>query len=214
LSLCAALALCATSMVFRREPIAALRFAEECIAAASEWGFPYWLTLATIVRGWSLAQLGTVGEGIGQISQGIAGFRAAGTDLGLPALFTFLAESQLANGQPDVALETTVEALTWIERNKEVQYECFVRCCRGDAFCALKDPQRGCAEYEAALVVARRQEGKWWELLAAVRLAKQWCNQGKGAEAHELLSPIYGWFTEGFGTPVLQDAKALLDELG
>jgi predicted ATPase len=213
LSLCAALALYATNMFFRRDPAAALPFAEECIAVASELGFPYWFTMATIVRGWSLAQLGTVGDGIHQIRDAIAGFRAAGTDLGLPAAFTFLAETQLASGQPEAALETTAEALTCIDTNKEVQYEGLVRCCRGDVFCALGDPEHGCAEYETALFAARRQEARWWELRAAVGLATRWHDQGKCTEARDLLAPIYGWFTEGFDTRDLKEAKALLEEL-
>jgi predicted negative regulator of RcsB-dependent stress response len=105
------------------------------------------------------------------------------------------------------------EALQGIETNSEHQWDFLVRLCRGDAFCAKGDLISGHSEYDAALFVARRQEAKLWELRASVRIAKLSRDQGKRDEARDLLAPVYGWFTEGFDTLDLKEAKALLDEL-
>jgi predicted ATPase len=127
--------------------------------------------------------------------------------------FAVQAEQQLGNGQPHAALESTNEALSWIEKNGEHAHECYVRCCRGDIFRALREPERACNEYQAGIDVARRQQGKFWELRASAKLAGLWRDQGKRDEARDLLAPVYGWFTEGFDTLDLKEAKALLDEL-
>ena len=213
LTLCASLGFRAPTMILRREPATALRFAEECIAVAAEQGFPHWHAAGRIYRGWSLVQLGAVEDGIEQIRQGITVWRAIGANVALPWHFALLAESHLAAGQAEAAMKATDEALTWIDQNTEGQFESIAHRCRGDIFCASNDLQRACAEYEAALLAARRQEAKWWELRTAVRLAKLWGDQGKRDEARDLLAPVYGWFTEGFDTLDLKEAKALLDEL-
>ena len=197
-------------MILRRNPAAALKLSEECIAIAGEQGFPHWLSKATVYRGWALAQLGNADDGIEQIQQGIAGWRAAGNNIALAWHFALLAESQLAAAHAELALKSADEALTWVDRNTEHQWEPLVRVSRGDAFCALNELQRGHAEYETAVSVARRQEAKWWELRASTRLAMLWRDQGRRAEARDLLAPIYGWFTQGFDLPDLKDARALL----
>jgi predicted ATPase len=188
-----------------------MKLADECIALAGELGFPHWIGMATAYRGWALTQLGAVDDGIEQMRQGISGWRATGADVALGAYFSALSECQLVAGKAGAALETADEALTWVEKNGEGQWETLARCCRGDAFCALNDPERGHVEYEMALSAARRQEAKWWELLAAVRLGKLWSCQGKRDDARSLLAPVYGSFTAGFELPDLRDARALLD---
>jgi tetratricopeptide (TPR) repeat protein len=213
LSFCLALAFHATSMFSRNDPTAVLPFAEECIAVAGEKGIPPWLAMATAYRGWAIAQLGAVDDGIQQIREGTAAWRATGADVALAVYLGLLAESQLAGGQAMAALKTTDEALTWIDKNSERMWESVVRCCRGDIFRELEAPDNACAEYETALSVARLQEAKWWELRAAVGLAKLWRDQGKRTEARDLLAPIYDWFTEGFDSPDLNEAKVLLDSL-
>jgi predicted ATPase len=104
--------------------------------------------------------------------------------------------------------------LSWIKENGERAHECYLHCCRGDIFRVLSEPDRARDEYETAISVARQQEAKFWELRASVHLARLWRDQGKRTEARDLLAPVYGWFTEGLDTPVLQDAKKLLDQLG
>jgi len=200
-------------MILRRDPIAALKMSDECIAIAGEQGFLHWLANATVYRGWSLAQLGNFEDGILQIHQGIAGWHAAGAAVALPMHFALLAESYLAAAEAESALKATDDGLIWLENNAEHQFYSVVHLCRGQAFCLLEDFRRGQAEYEQVLSTACRQEGKLWEIRAGTSLARLWRDQGKRTEARDLLAPIYDWFTEGFDTPVLKEAKALLDEL-
>ena len=127
--------------------------------------------------------------------------------------FALLAESYLAAAEAESALKATDDGLIWLENNAEHQFYSVVHLCRGQAFCLLEDFRRGQAEYEQVLSTACRQEGKLWEIRAGTSLARLWRDQGKRTEARDLLAPIYDWFTEGFDTPVLKEAKALLDEL-
>ena len=143
----------------------------------------------------------------------IAGWRAVGSDIALGFYFTFLAECELLDGKPDAALEATSEALKWTEQNAEGQSASIAHIRRGDAFCLLQDIQSGETEYELALDIARRQDAKFWELRASTRLSASWQRRGRHNDAHDLLAPIYGWFTEGFDTLDLKEAKALLDAL-
>jgi len=200
-------------MIIRRDPPAVLKISDECIAIADEQGFRHWLAKATVYRGWSLAQLGDFQGGIRQIHEGIAGWRVAGNNVALPWHFALLAEGHLAAGEAESALKATDDALIWLKTNAEDQFDSLVHLCRGQAFCLLEDFRRGQAEYENALSSACRQESKLWEVRAAIGLARLWHSQGKYTEARNLLAAIYGWFTEGFDTPVLKDAKALLDQL-
>ena len=103
--------------------------------------------------------------------------------------------------------------MSWVDKNGEHAHECYVHCCRGDIFRELDDPERARHAYEAGIAVARKQEAKFWELRAAMSMARLWRDQGKRDEARDLLAPVYGWFTEGFDTLDLKEAKALLDEL-
>jgi len=145
--------------------------------------------------------------------QGVVLWNALGARVALSGILTQVAESQLVGGHAHIALQTAEEALTWIDNNTERLWESLLRSCRGKIFQVLGSSERAHEEYEAALNVARQQQSIFWELYAATGVAQLWRDQGKHAEARELLAPIYGWFTEGLDTPVLQDAKALLDQL-
>jgi predicted ATPase len=191
LSLCNAVMFSGMSSHHRREAEAARRFREETRTIAKEHGFPQYIA----------------------ITSGIGARREIGMYVGLPSAFNIQAEQQLAGGRVAAALESTNEALLWIEKNGERAHECHVRCCRGDIFYALSEPERACSEYHAGIAVARRQQGKFWELRASAKFARLLRDQGKRDEARELLAPIYGWFTEGFDTIDLKEAKASLDEL-
>ena len=167
------------------------------------------------MRGWALAMHGQGEAGMAQLRQGIAAWRATGAAVHGPYLCTLLAEVYGHLGHPADGLQALAEAPTLIEQQEERWWEAEVHRLRG----VLLLQQTGTPQAEAepwlqrALDVARRQEAKSLELRAAMSLARLWQQQGKRVEARALLAPIYGWFTEGFGTPDLRDAKALLDEL-
>ena len=149
------------------------------------------------------------------LCQGIAAYRATGAALLVPYYCTLLADVAAHLGHPDDGLQALVEAHTLMEQQEERYWEAEV--CRLRGVALLRQPGTPPAEAETwlqrALDVARRQEAKSLELRAAMSLSRLWQQQGKQAEAHELLAPVYGWFTEGFDTADLQEAKALLDAL-
>jgi predicted ATPase len=186
-SLCATLAFRAPGMILRRDPTAALKMSDECIAIADEQGFPHRLANATVYRGWSLAQLGNFEDGVRQMHQGIAGWRAVGNNCALAWHFALLAESCLAAGEAESALKAIDDAVIWLENNAEHQWDSLIRLCRGQAFCLLEDFRGGQVEYENALSIARRQESKLWELRAATSLARLWRDHGKRTEARILV---------------------------
>ncbi len=199
---------------FRREMNAAQARAEAAIALSTEQGFPYWLALGTIVRGWALALQGQAEEGITQIRQGLTAWRATGSEIVRPYCLTLLAEAYAQRGQAEEGLAVVSEALETVATTGERFYEAELHRLRGELSLQLPTPL---AEAEAclqqALALARRQQARSLELRAAMSLSRLWQRQGKRADARELLAPLYGWFTEGFDTPDLQDAKALLAEL-
>ena len=151
-----------------------------------------------------------------QVRQGIAALRATGAALLVPYFCTLLADVAAHLGHTEDGLQALAEAHTLVEQHEERWWEAEV--CRLRGVLLLRQPGTPQAEAETwlqrALDVARRQEAKSLELRAAMSLARLWQQQGKRAEARALLAPIYGWFTEGFDTADLQEAKALLEELG
>jgi predicted ATPase len=190
--------------------------AEAAVALSIEQGFPFWAAAGTILRGWALAMQGQGEEGLSQVRQGIAAYRATEAPLLVAYYCTLLAEVSAHLGHPEDGLQALVEAHTLMEQQEERYWEAEV--CRLRGVLLLRQPGASQAEAEAwvqrALDVARRQEAKSLELRAAMSLARLWQQQGKRLEARELLAPVYGWFTEGFDTADLQEAKALLEELG
>ena len=138
--------------------------------------------------------------------EGMAISRATESAMWLPYFLTLLAETYGAAGQPDAGLRLLDEAHTVMDNTQERFYEAEVHRVQGTLVLAQAADQH-------ALAIARRQQARSWELRTALSLARLWQQQGKRTEAHDLLAPIYGWFTEGFDTADLQEAKALLDEL-
>jgi predicted ATPase len=116
-------------------------------------------------------------------------------------------------GQPLEGLDHLAEAAEIVETKEERAFEAELHRSRGNLLRATGNRSAAERSYHQALAIAKRQSAKLWELLAAMSLARLWHHQGKRTEAHDLLAPIYGWFTEGFDTPVLQDANALLEQL-
>jgi predicted ATPase len=156
-----------------------------------------------------------VAEGITQIRQGFAAWRAMGAGVAWPWWLALLAEACGKVGQLDEGLRALEEALAAAQHNEEHHYEAEVYRLKGELLLQEAPAHQEEAEkqFQQALDIARRQQAKSLELRAAMSLGRLWQRQGKCEAAHELLAPIYGWFTEGFDTADLQEAKALLDEL-
>jgi predicted ATPase len=199
----------------RRDVPAVHEQAEAAVALATEQGFPQWAAEGTILRGWALAMQGQGEEGMTQVRQGTAAWRAAGTALLVSYFCTVLADVAAHLGHTADGLQALAEAHTLVEQHEDRWWEAEV--CRLRGVLLLRQTETPQAEAEAcfqqALDVARRQEAKSLELRAAMSLGRLWQQQSKRQEAYDLLAPIYHWFTEGFDTADLQDARALLAEL-
>jgi len=205
----------ATVAQFRRDAPATQAQAEALIALATEQGFAHWLTSSTILRGWALAQQGAREEGLDQMRQGMAAWQATGAEVDRPYFLVLQAEAYRKVDQPEEALRMLIEALALIDRCGDRYWEAELHRLKGEILLSQAGSDKVQAEacFHQALDVARHQQAKSLELRAAVSLSRLWQHQGKGAEARELLAEIYGWFTEGFDTADLREAKALLEEL-
>ena len=190
-----------------------LQSAEEALAVSREQNFPMFLGLGNIMRGWCLAAMGEAVEGVPLLTQGIALRRDAGCYLTLPLFLMTLAEAYGMASQPGEGLNRLAEAGQLTEKTQERWAEAEIHRLRGVLLLSVRECAAAEESYHHAIAVARRQSAKFWELRAATSLACVWRDQGKLLEARNLLAPIYGWFTEGFDTLDLKEAKALLDEL-
>jgi predicted ATPase len=190
-----------------------LQYADECLALAGQQGHGHFRMITLIQRGWCLAALGRADQGIPLLNAGAAGLHDLGFILWRPWALTLLADACRMAGQWQTALEHLAEARHLAEEREERWFQAETLRLAGEVLMATGDPAAAEVSYREALTVAQQQSAKLWELRTAVSLARLWHDQGKRIEARDLLSPVYGWFTEGFGTPVLQEAKALLDEL-
>ena len=188
-----------------------LRSGEELQAIAGD--FPYFFAIGNIMRGWGLGTGGQSSEGILLLVEGLTTLRTAGCSLLLPLYLTMLAKVYGKAAQPQEGLDRLTEAGTLVETTQERWAEAEMHRVRATLLLSLHEHAAAEDSYHRALAVARRQSAKFWELRAATSLAHLWRDKGKRTEARDLLATIYGWFTEGFDTPVLQEAKALLDEL-
>jgi class 3 adenylate cyclase/predicted ATPase len=199
----------------RRDLAAAIARIDELIALAEEKDAPYWKATGTALRGWLFALTGKASDAVRAITSGITSLRSTGTTLYEPRHLWHLAMAYAELGQLDDAWRCIDEAMAKVERSQEKWCEAEVHRIAGEI--ALKSlapgPERAEAYFNHALAVARKQQAKSWELRAAMSMARLWRDQGKRAEARELLAPVYGWFTEGFDTLDLKEAKALLDEI-
>ncbi len=190
-----------------------LQRAEELAALCAEHAFPYWAAIAFCIRGWCLSASGRVEEGLELLTEALANIRATGAVTSVPFFLTMLAGALGNAGRPTEGLKQLNEAVRQIEATKECWSESDVHRVRGELLIAVGDAVVAEKSLYQAIGVARRQSAKLFELRAAASLARLWRDQDKRTEARDLLAPIYNWFTEGFDTPVLKDAKALLDEL-
>jgi predicted ATPase len=210
-----ALAFAAWLHQLRREAPATHERAAALLALATEQGFPFWDAWGTILQGWVLAAHGEGVEGIAQMHQGIAAWRATGAELQRPYYLALLAEAYGHAGDTVAGLQVVAEALTAVNTTRERQHEAELYRLQGECLLTQDVPETQEAErcLRQAVAVARQQQAKAFELRAVMSLSRLWQQQGKRVEARELLAPIYGWFTEGFDTADLQEAKALLEAL-
>ena len=201
---------------FRREASASLAQAEAVITLSSEQGFPTWMARAMIPHGWALAMQGHGETGISEIRRGLADSLATGAKQLQPYYLVLLAEAYGQDGHPEEGLNALDEALVLMGAAETRYYEAEIHRLRGDLLLQQSADNATEAEscFHQAISIAQNQSAKSWELRAATSLAKLWQSQCKRQEAYALLAPVYNWFTEGFDTADLQDAKALLDELG
>jgi class 3 adenylate cyclase/tetratricopeptide (TPR) repeat protein len=191
-----------------------LRCADELLAIANEQGFPVWIGIGSVMRGWCLSGVGQATEGPPLMLQGIATYRATGCNVLIPFFLTVLAEAYAMAEQPEEGLSRLAEAEKLLESTTRERWaEAEMHRMRATLLLSRREHAEAEDSFQQAIAVARRQSARFWELRAALDLARLWRDQRKRTEARDLLAPIYGWFTEGFDTPILQEAKALLDEL-
>ena len=190
--------------------------ANELVPLADERGSLFWGSLGMLVQGWVLALTGKVSDAVHVITSGIIARRSTAATALEPLCLSYLAGAHAELDNFDDALYCIHEAMTKVETTKESWFEAEIKRMAGEIALLLPDPDATKAEeyFEHALAVARQQQAKSWELRAAVSMARLWYDQGKRQQAHDLLAPVYGWFTEGFDTRDLKEAKALLEELG
>jgi DNA-binding SARP family transcriptional activator/class 3 adenylate cyclase len=194
-------------------PHNAHRHAEEAAALASEHGFPLFSAWGMILRGWSLTALGQVQDGVALLTQGLSAYRAmGGVSRGSQALM-MIADAYAKLRRPIEGLNCLAEAAQIIVTTDERYDESELYRLRGELLDTTGDRAAAEHSYHLALSVAARQSAKTCEVRAATSLARLWRDQGKREQARALLVPIYGWFTEGFDTPILGDARALLEQL-
>ncbi len=187
--------------------------ASQVIAVATEQGFPQWRAHGTIFRGWVKVKNGDVTEGMSLLRSSSTAYRATGAAMWMPHYTVLLAGACEIAGQIEEAVTLLDDALEIVERTGERWFAAELNRLKGRLL--LRQGHTEAAEelYRKALSIAEEQEAKLWELRAAVSLARLRRDQGRRAEARGVLAPIYGWFTEGFDTPDLREAKALLEVL-
>jgi predicted ATPase len=190
-----------------------VKSADEILAISGERGFPLWLGFGNIMLGWSLSTAGQAGEGIPLLLKGLNTYCSSGAKMMVPFFLTMLAEVYGIAAQPEPGLDRLAEAAELVEQTQERWAEAEMHRFRGTLLLSMHQPAAAEDSYRQALTVAQQQSARFWELRAAISLARLWRDQGRRTGARDLLAPIYGWFTEGLDTPVLQDAKALLDQL-
>jgi len=187
---------------------------DQMVAVANEQSFDFWSAYGAVCRGWIKVKNGYMAEGISLLRSGLVAYRATGGETYMPHHIDLLARACEIAGQTEQSLILLDEALQLVEVTGERWFQAELNRHKG----RLLLGQGHCEAAEElcfkALSIARAQEAKLWELRAAVSLARMRIEQGHRAEARDLLLPVYGWFTEGFDTQDLKEAKALLDELG
>src|SRR5262247_2404438 len=188
---------------------------DEFTALKDETGSLFWEAWGMVQRGCVLALTGKASDAVQTITSGVAAMRSTAATMWMPLWLSYLTRANAEIGQFDAARRCIGEAMTVVETTKETWYAAEVNRIAGEIALLSPKPDVAKAEayFERALAVARAQQAKSWELRAAMSIARLWRDQDKRNQARDLLAPVYGWFTEGFDTHDLKEAKALLDEL-
>ena len=214
-SLMAALTLTSLSQIHCGSYAIANAQLDEVITLANEKGAVFWKVGGMLVQGCLFAIAGKASDAVRTITSGLSAWRATGTTVWMPTYLSYLTRAHAELGQFDEASRSISEAIIAVQTTNESWYEADIHRIAGEI--ALKSPEpdavKAEAYFERALAVARQQQAKSWELRAAMSMAWLWRDQGKPQQARELLAPVYGWFTEGFDTLDLKEAKALLNAL-
>jgi predicted ATPase len=194
---------------------AAKTLLDEGIALADEKGALFWKAMGTLFQGCMFALTGEAAKAVSSITSAIAAYRSTGATLFTPLYLAHLAKAHAHLRQFDDARRCIGAAVTTAQTSGDKWVEADIHRMAGEV--ELLSPEQDAAkaqsQFERALEIARAQQARSWELRAALSLARLWRDQGKRAEARDLLAPMYGWFTEGFDTLDLKEAKVLLDEL-
>ena len=185
--------------------------AKTTIAICEEQEFAFWLAVGILYRGWVLVAQGHGEEGVAQMRQGIP----PSERLMAPYLRALLAEAHATIGQTEEGWAVLAEVLDEVGQGEGRFYAAELYRLKGELLLrqAMTNAQQAEACFQQALDLARRSQAKWWELRAAMSLSRLWQHQGRRDGARQLLAEVYGWFTEGFDTVDLQEARALLHEL-
>ena len=202
--------------LLRREPERGLQLADELIHFCDDHGLSIWRANGQVMRSWALSEMGRASEAVDDLRAAIRQRRAAGGGRSrVPLHLAALAQALAQVGEAAEAHRVIEEAADEMEKSGERTCEAFIHWVKGQIYSARpqQDLKRAVACYQETCVIARRQRARSMELRAATSLADLWSREGRKADARDLLAPIYEWFTEGFDTPDLKDAKALLDRL-
>ena len=186
---------------------------DQLIGVTTEQGFPRWRAMGTIYRGWLKVKKSDVAEGILLLRSGSDAYRATGAEVWMPHYIGLIAAASEIAGHIEEAVSLLDDALQIVERTGERWFAAELDRHKGRLL--LRQGHSKAAEelYRKAMSIAQEQEAKLWELRAAASLARLCRDQGRLGEARDLLAPVYGWFSEGFDTPDLKEAKAFLIEL-
>jgi predicted ATPase len=198
---------------FLREPQQVQAWAGKCLTLSAEYGFAQFYAASSVYDGWALAALGQLQEGFSRMQRGLAAYQATGAALFEPQVLAELAQARALMGEFEEARTLLDQALAVVEQHSERYYEAEIHRVTGELLQHQGHEAQAEASLRTAIQVARQQRAKSWELRATMSLSRLLQQQGKREEARALLSEIYGWFTEGFDTPDLKDAKALLEAL-
>jgi predicted ATPase/class 3 adenylate cyclase/DNA-binding winged helix-turn-helix (wHTH) protein len=205
---------CVLDQLVRDRPNLAAH-AEALSTLAAEQGFAYWLTVGTIFHGWALVEDGELAAGIARMQEGLAACRATGAKAYVPDILGMIAEAHRRAGDIRQAQKLLAEALDHVVRMDSRHVEAELHRLQGELLLASTPPDQAGVEasFRRAIDLARGQQARWWELRAALSLARLWHGQGKRSRAHELLASIYAQFREGFDLADLRETRAWLDTL-
>jgi predicted ATPase len=196
-SLASCLAVDALLLALAEDNAALEDSADQLVAVTTEEGFAFWGALGTIYRGWVKVANGNLAEGISLLRSGMTVFRASGMDAWTPCYIAFLARACAIAGQVEEAVALLDDALQIVERTRARWFEAELNRHKGQLLLRQGHPEAAEELYRKALSIAEEQEAKLWELRAVLSLARLRSGQGRHAQAHDLLAPVYGWFTEG-----------------